>query len=61
MKWRDTGLTPERVGISEATLIAGIPKRTLQAFAASAAYQAPASPLVAGHSTLKNCAAGRER
>ena|SRR4249919_378889 len=28
-------MVPERVGISEASLIAGIPKRTLQAFAAA--------------------------
>src|SRR6185503_10487433 len=34
----------ERVGISEASLIAGIPKRTLQAFAASGGIPGAAKP-----------------
>jgi hypothetical protein len=37
-------VTPERVGISEASLIAGIPKRTLQAFAASGGVPGAGKP-----------------
>jgi hypothetical protein len=37
-------MTPERVGISEAVLIAGIPKRTLQAFAASGGIPGAGKP-----------------
>jgi hypothetical protein len=37
-------VTPERVGISEATLIAGIPKRTLQAFAAAGGIPGAGKP-----------------
>ena len=37
-------MTPERVGISEATLIAGVPKRTLQAFAAAGGIPGAGKP-----------------
>jgi hypothetical protein len=38
------GVTVERVGISEASLIAGIPKRTLQAFAAAGGIPGAGKP-----------------